>query len=376
LLKTGAAAVAVAAAGAGGWSLSRAPRSARAPWRDAEGGGFGDVRLDALAYAILAPNPHNMQPWKIELDGDDALRVFCDQSRLLPQTDPPNRQITIGFGCFLELLRQAAAEKGYRAEIDYFPDGEPFPVLDQRAVAKVRFVSNAAKKDPLFEAALTRRTNRQPFKDKKVDAQTLQRILDANNADIVAGGAIEGKLIAGLRDLTVKAWEIEWATARTRAESINVMRIGKAEVNAAPFGLSLTGPLLDALGAIGALSREDMDIPGTESFDQSRDFYVRACQTAAGFVWSSSTANTRRDQLEAGRGWVRMQQAASLAGVGFHPLSQALQEFPEMAEQYQRAHRILAHEPGATVQMLARIGYADNPPPAPREPLASKIISD
>ncbi len=371
LLKTGAGALVIAAGAA--WSLTRAPRIARAPWRHAAHG-FGDIRLDALAYAILAPNPHNMQPWRCALSGDDAIDIYADPHRLLPETDPPHRQITMGFGCFLELLRQAAAERGYRADIEEIPDGEPFEDLSARRMARVRLTADAVEKDPLFAAALSRRTNRAAFSDKPIDPEKMAAIVGASVGGVTAGGAIDGQLIPALRALAVEAWTVEWTTPRTRRESINVTRIGKSEINAAPFGLSLGGPVLDALGGTGLLSRKDMDIPGTVSFDQSLAFYTRACETAAGFLWTSTTNNTRHDQLAAGRAFVRMHQAATLAGLAFHPLSQALQEYPEMAECYRRAHRILAHQPGATVQMLARIGYADAAPPAPREPLESRLI--
>ncbi|MFY8140075.1 MAG: hypothetical protein ACOVMO_05095, partial [Caulobacter sp.] len=38
----------------------------RAAW-DKPGAGETDVRRKALAFAILAPNPHNMQPWMADL---------------------------------------------------------------------------------------------------------------------------------------------------------------------------------------------------------------------------------------------------------------------------------------------------------------------
>ena len=134
LLITGGASVLVLGGGAAGLMAMSNIDEVREPWRAAEAG-FGDVRLNALAYAILAPNPHNRQPWQIELKGDDAMTLYCDLNRLLPETDPPNRQITIGLGAFLELLRQASAEQGYRAEIDPFPEGEPYPNLDARPIA-------------------------------------------------------------------------------------------------------------------------------------------------------------------------------------------------------------------------------------------------
>jgi hypothetical protein len=364
----------IAGAGAAGWTLTRAPKHAREPWSKA-GTSFGDARLDALSYAILAPNPHNMQPWRIRLDGDDALTVFCDRSRLLPETDPSNRQITVGFGCFLELLRQAAAEKGLRADATPFPQGEPQPILDERPVASVRFSTDPhAGPDPLFEAALTRRTNRAPFSKRPVDETTLSRICAASVGGVIAKGVVEGDLIPALRMLANDAWKTEWTLDRTRRESIEVTRIGKGEVDASPWGLALNSPLLDAIAAAGVMTRENMDRPDKAAYEQSLIFYQQAVDSAAAFAWTSTATNTRADQIAAGAAWLRMQQAATLAGVAFHPLSQALQEFPEMASAYARAHQLLAHESGATVQMLARLGYAEAPPPAPREALLSKII--
>lgn len=374
LIKTGAASVVVIGAGLAAFAMTRAPTRARAPWSTA-GDSFGDPRLDALAYAILAPNPHNMQPWRVRLDGENGLTVFCDLARLLPETDPPNRQITIGFGCFLELLRQAAAEKGFRVDVTPFPEGEAQPNLDRRPIASAIFErDDNILADPLFAAALNRRTNRAPYTNETVHRETLAKIIDASIGGVMASGATESELIDDLKSIAREAWRIEWNLDRTRRESIAVTRIGKSEVNDDPWGLALTGTLIDGLSLTGLLTRDKMDIPGATAFDESLGFYLKAIDTSSAFVWTSTNSNRRVDQLAAGVSWVRMQQAATLAGVAFHPLSQALQEFPEMAGPYARVHDLLALQPGATVQMLARIGYAPPPPPAPREPLASKII--
>lgn len=61
-------------------------------------------------------------------------------------------------------------------------------------------------------------------------------------------------------------------------------------------------------------------------------------------------------------------------GLGIHPLSQALQEYPEMAEKYAQIHKILAAE-GKIVQMFARLGYAEPVAQSPRWPLEAKIIN-
>jgi hypothetical protein len=55
------------------------------------------------------------------------------------------------------------------------------------------------------------------------------------------------------------------------------------------------------------------------------------------------------------------------------PMSQALQEYSAMAPYYQTIHDRLATQPGERVQMLARLGYAGNPGPAPRWPLETRV---
>ena len=374
ILMTGAAAVVVLGAG---WTLTRAPKKAQAPWRKASEG-FGDPRLDVLAYAILAPNPHNMQPWRVRLVDEDSFVVYCDQTRLLPETDPPNRQITIGFGCFLELARQAAAEKGYSLDVAPFPEGEPQPQLDDGPIAYARLITDAnTRRDPLFSEILSRRTNRLPYDlDKAVPDEDLDAIVAAAGADIDAGASSDPSLVENLRALAVDAWHIEWTTPATRRESIDVTRIGKSEIDQTPYGLALPGAPVEALNAVGVLTREKMDQEGATAYDQSIAFYEKACETAMAFTWIKTAMNSRIDQLDAGRAWARMQLASNQRGVAFHPLSQALQEFPEMAEPYAHVHEMLGAGEGETVQMLSRLGYAKAPPAAPRELLTSKLISN
>ena len=375
LLITGTASVVLLGLGGTWWATTGPARTAREPW-GAASEGFGDPRLDVLAYAILAPNPHNMQPWKIALGEGREFTVYCDLDRLLPETDPPNRQITIGFGCFLELCRQAAAESGYRADIAYFPEGEPQPLLDARPIARVELVEDASiRPDPLFSTVLDRRTNRLEFDMSRPIAPSVLSELNAATVDGVdVFTSADEAFVDDLRKLTVDAWSVEWSTARTRRESIEVMHIGKSEVNAKPYGLALDDRLSSTLQKVGLMSPEAFDDPQSAAYGESFAFYERACLTATGFIWSTTATNTRRAQIEAGRAWVRTQLAANARGLSFHPLSQPLQEFPEMATHYKRAHELLSSKARDTVQMLSRLGYAPNVGPAPRQPLESKLL--
>ena len=84
----------VAASSFAGYAVARAPRSALAPWDAA--GTYAEPRARALSYALLAPNPHNRQPWVVDLSSPDEVVLYVDTERMLPHTDPFNRQITIG----------------------------------------------------------------------------------------------------------------------------------------------------------------------------------------------------------------------------------------------------------------------------------------
>ena len=101
---------------------SRAPRTAGLPWETA--GRETEPRRKALSYALLAPNPHNRQPWLVDLAEPGVVTLYVDRAKVLPHTDPTSRQITIGLGCFLELMRMAASHDGQRVTITPFPDGE------------------------------------------------------------------------------------------------------------------------------------------------------------------------------------------------------------------------------------------------------------
>ncbi len=375
VLKTGVASAVVLGLGGAWWATTGPARSAREPW-SAAAKGFGDPRLDVLAYAILAPNPHNMQPWRIGLGEGTEFTVYCDLERLLPETDPPDRQVTIGFGCFLEMCRQAAAESGFRADIAYFPEGEPQPNLDERPIAHVELVEDASiRPDPLFANALSRRTNRLVFDTSQaVSEDALAELQAATVKGVEVFGSADETFVDDLRLLTSDAWAVEWDTASTRRESIEVMHIGKAAVNARPYGLTIDDRLSSTLGKLGLMSPEALDDPEATAYKESFKFYERACRSAMAFVWSTTSTNTRHAQLEAGRAWVRTQLAANALGISFHPLSQALQEFPEMADHYRQAHKLLARNAGDTVQMLARIGYAPDVGPAPRHTLESRLI--
>lgn len=72
-----------------GCGSSAFPEAAVEAW---QGPGIeADPRRRALAYAITAPNPHNLQPWLVDLRQPDTIIVKTDPQRVLAETDPYGR---------------------------------------------------------------------------------------------------------------------------------------------------------------------------------------------------------------------------------------------------------------------------------------------
>lgn len=369
--------VIAAAGGAGSWAMTRDPSRARQPWEAARAltpAATDDARRFALAHAILAPNPHNRQPWLADLSEPDTVTLFCQADRRLPHTDPFDRQITVGLGCFSELLIMAAAETGHRVEAAWFPDGEPQPRLDDRPVARFRFIPDeAVERDPLFAQVHDRRSNKEPYDTaRKVAASELTHITDAVRK-VRHGSTVDDARIGQLRDLAWKAMDIEMRTHRTAKESIDLLRIGKAEIEANPDGIDLPGPLFEALDAFGMMSREDMLDTGSTVFRQQMEAMRGPFDTAMGFVWLASIGNSRSAQIDAGRDYVRINLAATARGIAMQPFSQALQEFEEMEGLYGEIRQSLGIADGETLQMFVRIGYGSEQKPSPRWPVDTRI---
>ena len=365
------------------------PPSATAAWNSPTADS-SDVRRFALSYAILAPNPHNMQPWLADLRVPGEITLRLDEERLLPVTDPYGRQILMGAGGFLELLTMAAAERGHRALITLFPEGEPATKLDAGPVARLRLVPDrGVLRDPLFAQVLKRRTDRRAYDAARAIAPGDLAQLNASIAGLPIAFGLAGRAdaspaekakVEAIRAIAKEAWRIELTTEAPMMESMQVLRFGSAEIERYRDGIAITNPMLVTLTRLGFVDRNKFPAPNSQATVSQINGFNAVTDATPAYLWMVTEGNTRRQQILAGRAYARVNLAGTAHGLVMHPNQQALQEFAEVASQYQAIRTLLgAPAPRYTVQMLARVGYlpasSAAASPAPRRGLEQHLVT-
>jgi len=337
-----------------------------------------DIRLKVIAFAILAPNPHNKQPWIVKLTGPLSFELYVDPERLLPHTDPYHRQIHIGQGTFLEVASIAASGLGYQANIDYFPQGQyGNRELQSKPVAQVTLAENARTPvDPLFSQLLDRHSNKRDYGHAPLTTAEqqglMQFIQQTSNAELVIKSSPQDQ--TRLSQWLTEAMRIETHNQARDNETIAMFRFNDEEVEKYRDGFGIAQSGVSGLKKMVAetffLSREKTEKDSTDFGNQAVDMAQSQTQSTATFAWLTTKDNQRIDQLKIGQDYCRINLQTTAMGLAQHPMSQILQEYEDMLPLQKTFKQHYNIADSDTVQMLFRLGRAQ-----PTKHSARRLVS-
>jgi len=324
------------------------------------GDDFASDQLEfLLGYAILAPSPHNTQPWRFRINANDA-EVFADRRRALRVVDPHHRELTLACAAALYNLRVATEYFGRGYTVSLLPTSDEPDLL---ACLTLRLQSETSSEDVLLFHALTqRRTNRHAFRPDPLPEEILTELADA--------AAHEGAWLAivteeearhTVADLVAEADKIQWANRAFRRELAAWLRTD-AEHHA------------DGIPTHDLGVRDWMAFAGpalVRTFNRGNNQAARDTEIA---THSPALAVLGTDQDDPGA-WLQAGQA--LESVLLHAQSEGvcasyLNQPIEVADLRPQLASVVGL--GGFPQVLLRLGYGPEAPPTPRHSVHSRLI--
>ncbi|MFD8496038.1 Acg family FMN-binding oxidoreductase [Amycolatopsis sp. NPDC059657] len=308
------------------------------------------AETDVLARATLrAPSVHNIQPWRLEIDGERVL-LTERQDVAVMHHDPAGRDRTISCGTALLNLELGMRALGRRISTSLLPDPMR-PEVVATVTVRGHAVPQAADLH-LYSAISRRRSYRLPFNGVPVS--------DYDLADLLAAAGVSGVRARPVRDeieLGVVADQLERAAhayqhniGYQRELSMWTIRDERSHRHGAGIAASCIPP--------GSLPWAGLIRPATALPDRMVLRRRLADETLLVFV---TDGDSRADHLHAGyaleRAWLTAVDAGLAASVLTQPLH--LGEF--------RAALRDELELRGYPQALLRVGHASGAaPPSPR----------
>jgi len=321
------------------------------PWRDWDAGS-GPRAL--IAAAILAANPHNIQPWVFAVR-DDRIHLYADPTRSLGAADPFDREKHVGLGCALENLCLAAAAQGFDPRVELGPAGDP------ALVATVTLAPGRPTATELYRVIPQRHTNRGAYKERDIAHQALTALSEL--ADTSTAPASLRWLIADDRDrfgqLMVAATEAFIADHAQSEASFTWYRQDWDAVQRHKDGLTVDGQGLPDLQRAAAklLPRGSRGAGDDFWLNRTRDVHVK---TAAAFgIISVPDPADIAQRLAGGRLLERIHLWAVANDLALQHMNQVTERVDREADlgRPDGTARALLDIVGAPVLVSFRIGY-------------------
>lgn len=336
------------------------------PWEITYSQKFEDPRIRLIAHGLLAANGHNMQPWKIRLDRDNPLAfyLYADGDRLTNEVDPFARQMMVTQGTFLEYVKIAGDELGYKSTVELFPQGDYdeqqlLESMNTTPVAKITLTKDNPLSSPLYDPIFLPDTNRVAYQSTKLTSEQIDQLINlTTDANISIKIFQDKENVDKLGSYAMKAATIEAGVTRVMKESEIIFRANEYQKNKFRYGFSVEGK-----GTSG-LMRHLMQglvtlFPSMNSGQAAENMFIKSAQTSVdntpAYAMIITKDNSRSSQIQSGMLYSKLTLTAHRLGFVVQPLSQALEEYPEMKEPYNSIHHDYASD-GGTIQVLVRLG--------------------
>jgi hypothetical protein len=332
-----------------------------------------------IVTALNAPNAHNVQPWKFKIINDFEAYLYVDENRLLPETDPTNRQIYISQGTFLETLKIAANSIQYKTEIKLFPEGlYKKSELGKKPVAKIKLTKDETINETYFVHYINKRaTNRTEYYGNDITEEDFNFIKKQVDPEYSTLEFVKNSSSYELKKLLIKALEIETFTEPKHDESRIWFRYNDEEIFSKRDGISLRGNGVEGIKYFFA--RNFFLKPGKESWHSEGNLKVgiemfqKLVMSSKGFIYLKTKTNTLEDWVNVGRDYARLHLSVTAQNKVMHPMSQVLQEYKEMDETRIKLEQLLNVKAPEKIQMIVRLGISDYRFFSPRRSLESYL---
>jgi hypothetical protein len=315
-----------------------------------------DVWRELVEDARWSPSPHNVQSWLVRPVDERHALLLTNPARLLPNTDPGSRFVTVGHGIFVESLSIAAAARRSRLDVGYEGRaaedvGEPFATLT---------LVPAPVEEPLgVELLRARRTSRIPYDGRPAPDAVLSELTEiARAAGHTLRRSSDERLVADVLALNEDTLFYDMTDPVAREEVGGWLRFSADEAALRRDGFSP-----DALGFPGWLlrvffrNRRLLEAPILRN--AVRRLYRRTTRGTTTVAWLQGPFEEPRDWYAAGRLLQRLWLTMTARGVRLHPFGSIVTN----AEANARAHALLELDPGEGIFWLVmRLGHSAEPP--------------
>lgn len=309
--------------------------------------------VELVRFAALAPNSHNVQPWRFSIDQHRA-RISPDFSRRLPVVDPDDHHLFVSLGCAAENLSLAAEASGMPATMRVAGDR-----------AELEFGRGPARRSALFEAIPKRQSTRSRYDGRKVSNGDLRLLEEAAKREGVSVHLItEPSRLETVLDFVIRGNSSQMDDAAFVRELKAWIRFNPAEA------------LMSGDGLLGAASG-DPSLPGwlgralfgfVFRKDSENRKYAEHIRSSAGIAIFVSDQETRAGWMNVGRSFQRFVLQATALGIRHAHINQPV-EVAALRPEFSNWMGLGGRRP----DLVIRFGYAPALTMSVRRPVAQIV---